>query len=394
MHRAKRQRAVGHAEGNGDVSVKANQCFIDEKEKLAGKEPGFRLTAGCIWRSFENSGKRHIVLTGNRGSGKTTLLGSMFEAALPGITTWAEPRKAVYLKENLTGTTVQVGVFDDSPTRKGNKMVLCQDGFVSLGVPAILRCMQAESEWVSIDEIGFLEADCEIYHDAIRRLMKQKQVIAVVRKQELPFLQELCSREDVFLVDLDRPFGKNGCVVMASGVGRRFGGNKLMADFKGDPLICSVLKAAKNMFAEQVVVTRHQEVAVLCGERGIRVVHHDMPNRNDTVRLGLEALDDIENCMFCQGDQPLLKKETIAALALAAQNGKEYIWRVAFEGEPGSPVVFPKWAFEELKTLPEGKGGGVLIKKYPERVRVVNVQDMYELMDVDSPEDLSRLAGQ
>ena len=70
------------------------------------------------------------------------------------------------------------------------------------------------------------------------------------------------------------------------------------------------------------------------------------------------------------------------------------IWRAAFDEEQGSPVVFPQWAFEQLRNLPEGKGGGVLIKKYPERLHLVNVQDMYELCDVDSPEDLIRLAGQ
>ena len=60
----------------------------------------------------------------------------------------------------------------------------------------------------------------------------------------------------------------------------------------------------------------------------------------------------------------------------------------------GSPAVFPKWAFEELKTLPQGKGGGILLKKYPERLRTVNIRDRYELQDVDRPEDLVELLEQ
>ncbi len=356
--------------------------------------PAFRLTPYCIWSAFQNSGKRHIILTGTRGSGKTTMLKGMFDGQLPGITTWAQPGKAVYMKENLTGIVVQVGVFDASIKRKEGRMALYQDGFISLGVPAIERCIQSESKWVSIDEIGFLEASCETYHAAVRKLLEHKQVAMVVRKQELPFLQELCSREDVFLIDLDEPFGNNGCVIMASGIGRRFGENKLIADFKGEPLICKILETTEGVFADRVVVTRHQEVAELCRQRGIAVVHHDLPNRNDTVRLGLEALENVENCMFCQGDQPLLKKESVAALALAARNNKDLIWRAAFDDEQGSPVVFPQWAFMQLRNLPEGKGGGVLVKKYPERLRTVNVQDMYELMDIDNPDDLIRLAGQ
>jgi molybdenum cofactor cytidylyltransferase len=95
--------------------------------------------------------------------------------------------------------------------------------------------------------------------------------------------------------------------------------------------------------------------------------------------------------MFATADQPLLRKETISALALASQNEPLEIWRTAHGEMLGSPVVFPKWTFSELMNLPQGKGGGVIIKKYPERLRVVNVRDMFELKDVDSPEDLSEL---
>ena len=97
-------------------------------------------------------------------------------------------------------------------------------------------------------------------------------------------------------------------------------------------------------------------------------------------------------CLFLPGDQPLLRRETVAALALAAVNGPESIWRAAFGDTQGSPVLFPRWTFPELLTLPEGKGGGFVAKKYPERLGTVSVRDKSELMDVDSPEDLAHLA--
>lgn len=56
------------------------------------------LTAECIWNSFRISGKRHLLLTGSPGSGKTALL-SRLAPSLPGVTTWAEPGKGVYLRE-------------------------------------------------------------------------------------------------------------------------------------------------------------------------------------------------------------------------------------------------------------------------------------------------------
>ena len=75
----------------------------------------------------------------------------------------------------------------------------------------------------------------------------------------------------------------------------------------------------------------------------------------------------------------------------ASKNAPDNIWRAAFGYTHGLPAVFPQWAFSELLTLPEGKGGGVLTKKYPERLRTVNVRDRFELKDVDSPEDLQAL---
>ena len=189
-------------------------------------------------------------------------------------------------------------------------------------------------------------------------------------------------------------FPRTVCVIMASGQGKRFGSNKLMADFGGEPMICRVLKATQGIFDRRVVVTRYAEVAQICRERGIEVVMHDLPLRSDTVRLGLEALGDVDGCLFCPGDQPLLKRDTVAALVSAWQAEPEFIWRTAYENHPGAPILFPKWAFEELRTLPEGKGGAFLAKKYPERVRLHPVRDRLELIDVDTRETLMELSEQ
>lgn len=186
-------------------------------------------------------------------------------------------------------------------------------------------------------------------------------------------------------------FGNIGCVIMASGLGKRFGSNKLLADFHGQPMIHRILDATEGIFAQRVVVTRSKGVEEICEKRGITTVLHDLPHRSDTVRFGLEAMPGIERCMFTPADQPLLRRDTVAALAFASANEPDSIWRPVCEGVHGSPVVFPEWSFEELRNLPEGKGGNVVIKKYPERLRTVNVPDIYELKDVDCPKDLEEL---
>ena len=203
-----------------------------------------------------------------------------------------------------------------------------------------------------------------------------------------------------------------GCVLMASGLSTRFGSNKLLADLGGQPLLCRTFAASDTpLLAARVVVTRSPEVKALCEKAQIPVVLHALPGRNDTVRLGLDALlaahPELVGCMFLPGDQPLLRRESIEALVRAfsasrtcGQTQKEtereifrLAYRVETDPEPvvGSPVLFGCEDFAALRTLPEGKGGGVLLRKHPERVRLVFAARREELMDVDTREELVKL---
>lgn len=218
---------------------------------------------------------------------------------------------------------------------------------------------------------------------------------------------------------------KHGCVVMASGVGARFGGNKLMAELCDVPLVGHVVRATDGLFSRRVVVTRHAGVAALCETLGAQVILHDEPCRNDTVRLGMEAMDGCDTVTFVQGDQPLIRPASIAALLRAAErdaagaarrnaaergvadvvgcdavgaaladtaeSGVARIWRTSFDGVPGAPVLFPSWAFDELRSLPRGKGGGFVAKTHAECVRTIEVSSEWELFDVDTRDDLEQL---
>lgn len=351
----------------------------------------YRPTASCISSIFPTCGKKHILVTGGRSAGKTTLLSKLLPDQKAGITTRAEKGVGVYFEDNSTGNVVQMGVFDPSTPLGENRMVPIPAAFKEFCIPTLQKLSESPSEWVSIDEIGYLECSCPEYLDALDQIFEKKRVLAAVRKQELPYLQALLCRADAFVIDLDEPFGDIDCVIMASGLGKRFGSNKLLADFGSEPMICRILSATEGIFKNRVVVTRSYEVAELCRARGIETVLHDLPYRSDTVRLGLEALGGASRCMFCSADQPLLSRETVAALALASLGDGKHIWRAAYSGAAASPVVFPFRFFEELCNLPEGKGGGAVIQRHPEAVRLVNVSSPLELEDADTPEDLERL---
>lgn len=187
---------------------------------------------------------------------------------------------------------------------------------------------------------------------------------------------------------------KIGCVIMASGLGTRFGGNKLLHSFRGKPMIQYILDTTGNLHS-RIVVTRHEAVASLCRNQYIPVLLHDLPLRSDTVRLGLSALlesePDLEGCIFAAADQPYLKSDSITALCDAFRKESGLIYRLSSSGNPGNPVLFPRSCFDELLHLPEGKGGNVIIKAHPELVRLVEAMEEIELIDVDTPETLAQL---
>lgn len=185
-----------------------------------------------------------------------------------------------------------------------------------------------------------------------------------------------------------------GCVIMASGLGKRFGGNKLMADFNGKPMFLRAIQASEGLGEHRVVVTRHEDVAALCQALGVRVVLHNLPHRSDTVRLGLEALGDVDGCLFLPADQPLLRRETVEKLVQNWSMDRESIMRPCCGDTPGSPVLFPRWVFPELLSLPEGKGGSLVLKDHPEKISALHIDDPYELMDADTPETLKLLLKQ
>ena len=195
-----------------------------------------------------------------------------------------------------------------------------------------------------------------------------------------------------------------GCVIMASGRAVRFGSNKLLADFGGAPLIAQALDVTETpALAARVVVTRSPEVAELACKAGVKTILHSLPGRNDTVRLGLDALlgecPGLGGCIFLPGDQPLLRRESLEAMVrdFHAQKETERVilrlgWR-AGGAEPllGSPVLFGSGHFDALHALPEGKGGGVVIRQHPGCVRAVYAQSAEELEDADTVERLEAL---
>lgn len=175
-------------------------------------------------------------------------------------------------------------------------------------------------------------------------------------------------------------------VFLASGRGKRFGGDKLLWPVEGVPMAERVFRALPPDISG-VVVTGNSEVAVLAHKYPHLTVVENRDQRDDvalTVRLGVEALpEEAEGALFFVCDQPWLKRSSVLCLTEVFQKDPTKIYVLSHGDRMGNPCLFPREFFPELLSLPSDTGGKAVIARHPERVSLVPVTDARELADVD-----------
>ncbi|MGN0287234.1 MAG: NTP transferase domain-containing protein [Atopobiaceae bacterium] len=186
-----------------------------------------------------------------------------------------------------------------------------------------------------------------------------------------------------------------GCVVMASGEAKRFGRQKLLEPLAGVPVVERTLRAVLETDFDVVVSSRWEDVRQLASGLGAQAVDPKGPLQSDTVRAGVEALGRRAGYLFVQGDQPLVRPQSLRDMAEAFGTHPQSVVRLAWQGQVGSPVLFPGGLELALRALRGDVGGGSLLRSLPELQEgavLVEAADASELMDIDTPHDLDRIA--
>jgi len=185
---------------------------------------------------------------------------------------------------------------------------------------------------------------------------------------------------------------KIGCVLLAAGEGKRFGGNKLMADFNGKPILEHVLAALpKEVFERCVIVAADQKRLELADKYGVSGVINDKPEEGiaRSIRMGIEEIGKVDGCMFLVCDQPMLKSDTISGMV--KYYTKDTIFALSTHGKRGNPVIFPAKLLPELRMLTSQQTGVDVINEHSEKLKLYDIVEGIELMDIDTKGDLMAL---
>lgn len=189
---------------------------------------------------------------------------------------------------------------------------------------------------------------------------------------------------------------KLGCVLMAAGISRRFGGDKLLKPFRGVPLYQLALAAIPGEAFSTVAVVSGTDEILSAGEKlGFVPILNRKPEEGAslTIRLGLEALKErgVEAAMFLVADQPLLTWESVKEEIAFFLEEPGLLAAMGHEERRGNPALFPGKYFSELLSLEGDQGGSVVLRRHSGQVRLYQIQNAMELFDVDTAEEFEEL---
>lgn len=185
----------------------------------------------------------------------------------------------------------------------------------------------------------------------------------------------------------DLPAADTAIILMAAGIGRRFGSNKLLAPFRGRPLWEyaweRAVEAKKELGIQVLMVSGYQpllqapEVIPVCNDLPLLGASH-------TVRLGVKEAEKLgmQYAVFMVSDQPMLKTSSLKRLIEAREPGK--IVCLSKDGRAGNPVVFHRDFFPELLALTGDRGGKMVMHRHMDAVKWVEADEMSELTDIDT----------
>lgn len=185
-----------------------------------------------------------------------------------------------------------------------------------------------------------------------------------------------------------------GAIILAAGQSRRMGFNKLLADYRGKPMVAHVADAIKTAGLPAIAVLGHQEQetrAALAGRQiSFALADHHAHGMGHSVAAGIRAIpSEWQAVIICLGDMPLITPDLLGQLADRAAPSSLIV--PTFDGRRGNPVLWGRDYFDTLVTLRGDVGARTLFERLSVQLTQLPWHDDTVLRDFDEPFSLLSL---
>ncbi|HLH85609.1 MAG TPA: nucleotidyltransferase family protein [Thermoplasmataceae archaeon] len=184
------------------------------------------------------------------------------------------------------------------------------------------------------------------------------------------------------------------CVVLASGLSKRFGDNKLLQALFSRTVLETVICVARSVLPDEVYVVVSPEtygrISHASFHTGVIINKNPDEGIAGSIRTAIQEIGTSQDhILFLLGDQPFVSPNLLKRMVYESQNNPSHIVCAVFQGIRRNPAIFPRHCYSELMAL-KGDTGANFIIRSARRVIEVEVVNQAELFDIDTPEDLQR----
>ena len=183
-------------------------------------------------------------------------------------------------------------------------------------------------------------------------------------------------------------------ILLAAGNSKRFNGNKLLTIYKEKPIYMYIVEKVFDLKVNKIIcVTQYEEIREALLNTNINIVINDNSSLgiSSSIKLGINFDKNADGYMFMVCDQPFISIETLNSVIDNFINGDKGIVCVGYGDNKGNPVIFSKKYINELLLLEGDNGGKRVLKRHLNDLKIVNVDNEVELVDIDTQEEFSKL---
>ena len=184
-------------------------------------------------------------------------------------------------------------------------------------------------------------------------------------------------------------------ILLAAGNSKRFNGNKLLAIYKDKPIYMHIVEKVLDLKVNKIIcVTQYEEIKEALLNTNINVVMNNNSNLgvSSSIKIGINYDKNADGYMFMVCDQPFISIQTLNSVIDNFIKGDKGIVCVGCGNNKGNPVIFSKKYINELLSLEGDNGGKVIIKGNLNDLKIVNINNRIELVDIDTQEEFVKIA--
>lgn len=183
--------------------------------------------------------------------------------------------------------------------------------------------------------------------------------------------------------------------ILAAGAGTRFGSAKQLVRLRGEPVLHELAASAAYVAGQSVTVVlgaHAREVAPTLHQRAVSVAINRGWSEGiaSSVRAAVHAAPPASSALLLMlGDQVAVTPDDLRRLHASWRRHPVLIAAALYQGAPGLPAIFPRWAFTDLLSLRGEQEPRSVLRRNIDRV--VRVPMSNAGIDLDVAEDLLAL---